>query len=149
MNQDIDWMQQALMLAKKADSLNEVPVGAVLVLNNELIASGFNQPISKQDPTAHAEIIVLRQAAEKVGNYRLLNSTLYVTLEPCMMCVGAVVHARIQRLVFGAYDLKTGAVTSSAKLLDVPFLNHKVQYQGGILAHECGEILSSFFKSRR
>lgn len=149
MRQDSDWMQQALLLAKKAEKVNEVPVGAVLVWNNEFIASGYNQPISKNDPTAHAEIIALRQGAEKIGNYRLLNATLYVTLEPCMMCVGAMVHARIQRLVFGAYDLKTGAVTSVATLLDAPFLNHKVQYQGGVLAQECGEILSNFFKSKR
>ena len=143
------WMQQAIQLAKQAEALNEVPVGAVLTLNNELIASSFNQPIANHDPSAHAELSVLRQAADKIGNYRLLNTTLYVTLEPCMMCVGAMVHARIQRLVFGAFDPKTGVVTSVARLLDEPYLNHRVQYEGGVLATECGEILSNFFRARR
>lgn len=143
------WMTQAIQLAKKAEQLGEVPVGAVLILNDELISEGFNQPISTHDPSAHAEMIALRKAASKIGNYRLLGSTLYVTLEPCMMCTGAMVHARISRLVFGAADPKTGVIASVANYLDSSFLNHRVQYQGGLCAKECGEILSNFFKSRR
>ena len=120
-----------------------------MVLNNEIIGEGFNCPIKNCDPTAHAEIIALRQASQKLNNYRLPELSLYVTLEPCAMCVGAMLHARIKRLVFGASDPKTGAVISVFKLLDEKKLNHKIQYQGGILAIECGKILSDFFKARR
>ena len=147
--QDYHWMHYAIQLAKKAESLNEVPVGAVLVLENEVIGEGYNQPIFLNDPSAHAEMLALRGAARNLENYRLPNATLYVTLEPCMMCAGAMVHSRIQRLVFGASDPKTGTIMSVANLLDAPFLNHKVQYQGGLCAPECGELLSNFFKSRR
>lgn len=147
--QDLVWMQRALELARLGAAAGEVPVGAVLVLDNEIIAEGFNQPISQHDPSAHAEIQVLRNGANAIGNYRLLNTTLYVTLEPCMMCAGAMVHARIQHLVYAATDVKAGAIASQLQLLDQPFLNHRVQYEGGVLANECSQTLSEFFKSRR
>ncbi|MEI8054654.1 MAG: tRNA adenosine(34) deaminase TadA [bacterium] len=148
-SQDIFFMQHALRMAEKAKSANEVPVGAISVVNNEIIGEGFNCPISTCDPTAHAEIIALRQAAQKLNNYRLPDVTLYVTLEPCAMCVGAMLHSRIKRLVFGALDPKTGAVVSVFKLLDEKNSNHKIEYQGYILAIECSKILSDFFKARR
>ncbi len=143
------WMQHALTLAHRAKEIGEVPVGAVLVLNDEIIAEGFNCPISTNDPSAHAEVVVMRAAAEKIKNYRLKNTTLYVTLEPCMMCAGAMVHARIEKLVYGASDPKAGAVTSQSRVLDHSFLNHRVQYMGDILSSSCGAILSEFFKERR
>lgn len=143
------WMNYALDLAKQAQACNEVPVGAVLVKNNEIIGVGWNQPISANDPTAHAELIALRQGAMHLNNYRLVNTTLYVTLEPCCMCVGALVHARIQRLVFGAFDAKTGAVGSLFNLLEDERLNHRVVWQGGIAAEKSVELLRNFFKSRR
>lgn len=142
-------MRRALQLAKQAEALNEVPVGAVVVMDNEIIGEGFNRPIMNNDPTAHAEIIALRQAAKKLDNYRLPEVTLYVTLEPCMMCVGAMLHARIKNLVFGAFDPKTGAVASAFKILDEKNLNHKIEFSSGILADECGKILSDFFSKRR
>jgi tRNA(adenine34) deaminase len=143
------WMQRALSLAKIAAEANEVPVGAVLVLEEDHIAEGFNCPISTHDPSAHAEMVALRKGAEKMGNYRLVNTTLYVTLEPCMMCAGAMVHARIKRLIYGAADPKTGAIQSKAHLLDQPFLNHRIAYAGGLLAEECGQLLSQFFQAKR
>jgi tRNA(adenine34) deaminase len=143
------WLQKALELARQAEACAEVPIGAVLVLNDELLAEGYNQPIASCDPSAHAEIISLRRGAEKLSNYRLLNTTLYVTLEPCAMCVGAMLQARIKRLVFGAYDAKAGAVTSVFQLLDTQSLNHSIEYQGGVLADECSEILRKFFQKRR
>ena len=146
---DTFFMRQALNLAKKAASLNEVPVGAVTVVNNEIVGEGYNCPIATCDATAHAEIVALRAAAQKLNNYRLPNITLYVTLEPCVMCVGAMLHARIKRLVFGASDPKAGAITSVFKILDEKRLNHKIEFKGGILALECGDILSNFFRSRR
>jgi tRNA(adenine34) deaminase len=148
-SQDIFFMQRAIELAHEGAKANEVPVGAVAVLNNEIIGEGFNCPIKSSDPTAHAEIIALKQAAQKLNNYRLIDVTLYVTLEPCVMCVGAMLHARIKRLVFGATDQKTGAVMSVFKILDEKNLNHRIQYQSGVLATECGKILSDFFKARR
>ena len=147
--QDTHWMQEALKLAQHAESQHEVPVGAILVLDNEIIGTGWNQPIASIDPTAHAEIIALRNAAHKLDNYRLLNTTLYVTLEPCIMCLGAMLHARITRLVFGAYDPKAGAVQSVFNILDNHKLNHRISYQGGILGTECGVLLSTFFKDKR
>lgn len=149
MMDNIFWMQKALALAKHAESQQEVPVGAVLVLDNEIIGEGWNQPITNSDPTAHAEIIALREGAKRLGNYRLLNSAMYVTLEPCAMCVGAMLHARIKRLIFGAYDPKTGTVESISKLLSVSELNHSIEYKGGVLAKECGELLTDFFQARR
>ena len=147
--QDIFFMQHALELAKKAGLLDEVPIGAVAVLNNEIIGEGFNCPIRTNDPTAHAEIIALRQAAQKLNNYRLPGAALYVTLEPCVMCIGAMLHARIKRLVFGASDPKTGAVISVFKILDERKLNHRIEFQSDVLADECGKILSDFFRGKR
>lgn len=146
---DHQFMRRAIALAQKAEEQNEVPVGAVLVLDDAIIGEGWNCPIGGQDPTNHAEMMALRHAAKNRGNYRLPNTVLYVTLEPCLMCVGAIVHARVERLVFGAYDLKAGAVESQSCMLDVPFLNHAVQYQGGLLAEACGQLLGYFFKKRR
>lgn len=149
MPNDIDWMQYALKLAERAQQEGEVPVGAVLVLNDEIIGEGWNRPIAAHDPTAHAEIMALRTGAAKLGNYRLNDTTLYVTLEPCVMCAGAMVHARIKRLVFGASDPKAGAIVSAFNILDSGRLNHRVEYVGGILPDECGGMLSRFFEARR
>jgi len=146
---DQKWMTRALELAKKAESEGEVPVGAVLVFQDEIIGEGWNQPIRASDPTAHAEIEALRQGAVHLKNYRLLNTTLYVTLEPCVMCAGAMVHARIQRLVFGAFDPKTGAAGSVLNVLQDERLNHRVTFEGGVLAEPASELLRSFFKGRR
>lgn len=146
---DIFWMQQALMLAKQAALEGEVPVGAIVVFENEILGQAYNQPIAHSDPTAHAEIIALRQAAEKIGNYRLLNTSLYVTLEPCLMCAGAIVHARVKHLIYGADDKKAGAIVSKAQVFEQTFLNHKVQYKGGVLKEECSHVLSQFFAERR
>lgn len=143
------WMEKALTLARKAASNEEVPVGAVLVTNNEIIGEGWNQPISANDPTAHAEIVAMREASRKLKNYRLTGVTLYVTLEPCTMCVGAMIHARIERLVFGAYEPKTGAVTSVFNIIQSPEYNHRVEFQGGVLENECASLLKDFFQSRR
>lgn len=148
-SQDELWMRQTLQLAQHAELAGEVPIGAIAVLNNEVIGKGWNCPIANSDPTAHAEIIALRAAAQTLQNYRLVDVVLYVTLEPCAMCVGAMLQARIKRLVFGANDSKAGAVVSVFQLLDSNQLNHRVSYQGGILASECGSILSRFFQKRR
>jgi tRNA(adenine34) deaminase len=148
-NNDLIWMQRALELARLGAAAGEVPVGAVLVLNNEVIGEAYNSPIADHDPSAHAEMLALRAGAKKIQNYRLINTCLYVTLEPCIMCVGAMVHARIQRLVYAANDPKTGAIQSQIRLLDEPFLNHCVQHDGGVLGHECGQLLSDFFRERR
>jgi len=149
MPNDIDWMRHALKLAERAQQEGEVPVGAVLVLNGEIIGAGWNRPIAAHDPTAHAEIMALRAGAEKTGNYRLNDTTLYVTLEPCVMCAGAMVHARIERLVFGASDPKAGAIVSIFTILDSGALNHCVRHTGGVLSDECGAMLSRFFEARR
>jgi len=146
---DQHWMQQALLLAGKAADTGEVPVGAVLVSDERCIAEGWNQPIGRHDPTAHAEVVVLRAAGVALANYRFTGTTLYVTLEPCMMCVGAIVHARVQRLVFGACDPKSGAVTRCLSGFDAAGLNHRVEWSGGVLAEECGDILKDFFRRRR
>jgi tRNA(adenine34) deaminase len=143
------FMQRALELAKTAEKNNEVPVGAVLVHENKIIAEGWNQPITSCDPTAHAEIVAVREGAKKLNNYRLNQTTLFVTLEPCAMCVGALVHARVQRVVFGAFDPKAGAVQSVFPLGTANQFNHKVIFEGGILEKECGEVLSRFFKKKR
>lgn len=143
------FMQQALSLATLAEKAGEVPVGAVVVHNDEIIAKGWNQPIELHDPSAHAEIIAMRNAAKKLGNYRLNQCTLYVTLEPCSMCVGAMIHARIGRLVFGALDAKAGAVKSVFRLIDDPRHNHAIIWEGGVLANECSSILKAFFQARR
>lgn len=143
------WMQMALELAHQAQAKKEVPVGALLVRNNECIGRGWNQPIGNSDPTAHAEIMALRDAASTLHNYRLVDTTLYVTLEPCAMCTGALVHARVDRLVFGALDPKSGAVKSVFNLLDESRLNHKVSYESGVLSEACGCLLKNFFKNKR
>ncbi|MGB6977105.1 MAG: tRNA adenosine(34) deaminase TadA [Gammaproteobacteria bacterium] len=143
------WLKQAIALARRAETLDEVPVGAVVVLDNKIIGEGWNQPISACDPTAHAEIIALRQAAKTVGNYRLINAILYVTLEPCVMCLGAIIHARIQRLVYGADDPKAGAIKSAFELLAANRFNHHLEWQNGICAAECGALLKNFFEIRR
>lgn len=143
------WMKQALSLAIMAEEGGEVPVGAVLVLSGKIIGQGWNQPILSHDPSAHAEIIALRQGGGKVGNYRLLHSTLYVTLEPCSMCAGAALYARIDRLVYGAPDPKTGAVDSVHQLLSHPSANHRVAVSRGVLQNECAAILTNFFRRRR
>ena len=143
-------MGEALQLARQAAGKDEVPVGAVLINeNNELIASGHNQPISSCDPTAHAEIMVLREAATKLNNYRLPNTTLYVTLEPCTMCVGALVLARVKRIVYGAVEPKTGAIESAHQLFAQEKFNHLPQIVGGVMADECAELLSNFFRQKR
>lgn len=143
-------MRHALSLADRAESLGEIPVGAVLVdSEGNILGEGWNLSITENDPTAHAEIVALRNAAKKVQNYRLLNTTLYVTLEPCTMCAGAILHSRIQRLVFGALDYKTGAVGSRFHFFDDYQMNHTVEITGGVLAQECGEKLSAFFRKRR
>ncbi|MGR8929106.1 MAG: tRNA adenosine(34) deaminase TadA [Gammaproteobacteria bacterium] len=146
---DEEWMRYALRLAQRAEQQGEVPVGAVLVLNDSCIAEGWNQPIQNNDPTAHAEIVAIRKAGQAVNNYRLIDTTLYITLEPCVMCMGAIAHARIKRLVFGASDPKRGAVCHALQLSDVPFLNHKVEWTGGILEQCCSDLLTDFFKARR
>lgn len=146
---DEDWMRYALELAKRADDEGEIPVGAVLVLDNQVIGEGWNRPIGRHDPTAHAEIMALQQGGLVLQNYRLLNTTLYVTLEPCVMCAGAMVHSRIQRLVYGAKDLKTGAAGSLLNVLGHPGMNHQVEVVADVLAETCSSYLSDFFKRRR
>lgn len=147
--QDEFWMRRAIELATQAEALGEVPVGAVIVVNDEIIGEGFNQPITANDPTAHAEIVALRDAAKKINNYRLVGSSLYVTLEPCTMCVGALIHARIQRLVFATAEPKSGAVVSRSQLLSADYFNHKIDVASGVLAQECQHQLSVFFQRRR
>lgn len=142
-------MRQALELAQRAAEIGEVPVGAVLVQGGELISTGWNQPISLCDPTAHAEIVTLRAAAARIGNYRLVDSTLYVTLEPCSMCAGAMVHARVARVVYGAADPRAGAAGTVFDLLRSTVLNHRAEVTSGILAEECGLLLREFFRARR
>jgi tRNA(adenine34) deaminase len=147
---DLVWMRHALNLAATAARQQEVPVGAVLVAeDNSILAESANCPIGACDPTAHAEIVALRQGARLSNNYRLINSTLYVTLEPCLMCVGAIVHARVKRVIFGAFDPKAGAVTSVFQLGLCNSLNHKVIYEGGLLAEQSGQLLTGFFRARR
>jgi tRNA(adenine34) deaminase len=146
---DIEFMQQALALASSAANNGEVPVGAIVVKDGQVIGRGGNAPIGLHDPTAHAEIQALRQAATHLGNYRLVDCTLYVTLEPCAMCAGAIQHARIAKLVYGASDQKTGAGGSVINLMAEPKLNHHCEVVSGVMAVECGTILSAFFKQRR
>ncbi|TYC62789.1 tRNA adenosine(34) deaminase TadA [Marinobacter sp. BW6] len=143
------WMNRALQLAGEAAEKGEVPVGAVVVLDGKEIGAGFNAPISGCDPTAHAEIRALRDAAARVGNYRLPDATLYVTLEPCTMCVGAIVHGRISRLVYGAREPKAGAIESARRTLEEPHLNWDVTAVGGVLSDQCSQVISEFFSRRR
>ena len=149
MTTDLIFMQTALDLAVIAAANNEVPVGAVIVKNNEIIGRGANSPIGSQDPTAHAEIVAMREAAAFLGNYRLVDCILYVTLEPCAMCSGAMQHARIAKLVYGASDPKTGACGSVIDLMNETKLNHHTQVVGNVMAHECGAVLTKFFQQRR
>ncbi len=146
---DITHMRQALALAQRAEAAGEVPVGALVVLDNAVIGEGWNCPISTNDPTAHAEIVALRAAALHVGNYRLTGASLYVTLEPCPMCAGAMVQARVARVVYGAADPIAGAAGSVFNILSAPSLNHRAQLQGGVLQEECTHMLKAFFRARR
>ena len=146
---DEAWMRHAIRLAQRAEQLGEVPVGAVVVKDDRCIAEGWNASIATHDPTAHAEITALRKAGLMLENYRLCDATLYVTLEPCVMCMGAISHARIKRLVFGAFDPKRGAVCNALSLTDASFLNHRVSWDGGILETQCAELLKDFFRARR
>ncbi len=146
---DSDFLRHALTLAQRAAEGGEVPVGAVLVRDGGIIAEGWNHPITAHDPTAHAEIVALRNGAALLNNYRLLDTTLYVTLEPCIMCAGAIIHARVKRLVYGAADPKTGAAGSVFDVFSSGKVNHKVTVEGGVLADECGVLLAEFFQARR
>jgi tRNA(adenine34) deaminase len=146
---DSEFMHRALGLAAQAEARGEVPVGALIVKDERVIGEGFNQPISLKDPTAHAEILALRAAAARLGDYRLGGTTLYVTLEPCPMCAAALVHARVARLVFGAWDPRQGAAGSAFNLVTARAMNHQVDCFGGVLAEECGVLLKRFFESRR
>ena len=149
MQDDEHWMGLALEEAARAARAGEVPIGAAVVLDGRLLASGHNAPIARHDPTAHAEIVALREAARGAGNYRLPGATLYATIEPCVMCCGAAVHARIARLVYGADDAKAGAVRSIHRLLDDARLNHRIEVIAGVRAAECGARLSEFFRAKR
>lgn len=146
---DEQWMRYAIRLAQLAESQGEVPVGAVLVKEGRCLAESWNAPIQNHDPTAHAEIIAIRQAGLVERNYRLIDSTLYVTLEPCVMCMGAISHARIKRLIFGAFDPKRGAVCNALNLSNANFLNHKIDWQGGLFEKTCADLLKDFFRSKR
>jgi tRNA(adenine34) deaminase len=146
---DERWMRHALKLAHRAKELGEVPVGAVIVKGDEVVAEGWNQPIASHDPSAHAEMVAIREAAAALKNYRLGGLTLYVTLEPCVMCAGAIIHGRLARLVFGAPDLRAGAVQSLYDVISHPRLNHRLEWTGGVLSEECGVLLQEFFRARR
>ena len=149
MTDDAKWMQRAFELAQKAKEQDEVPVGAVIVYENKIIGEGYNQPISSNDPTAHAEIVALRQAGQTLNNYRLPDATMYVTLEPCAMCAGAIVHARLAKLIYAADDPKTGACGSVFNLLQTNELNHKVEIEKGLMEEESRTMLQDFFKAKR
>ncbi len=149
MSRDEEWMRRALDLALRAEAEGEVPVGALVVRDDQVLGEGWNQPVALRDPTAHAEVLAMRNAAQKVGDYRLAGTTLYVTLEPCPMCAAAIAHARIARLVFGAWDPRQGAAGSAFNLVAAPALNHQVDCFGGVLSDECGAQLKRFFAVRR
>ena len=149
MTTDIKWMQRAFELAEKAEAQDEVPVGAVIVYQDKIIGEGWNQPISSDDPTAHAEIMALRDAGGKIGNYRLPNATIYVTLEPCTMCAGAIIHARLSKLVYAVDDPKAGACGSVFNLLQTDKLNHKVEIEKGVMEDDCRCLIQNFFKKKR
>jgi len=142
-------MKEALVQAKKALKKGEVPIGAVVVLGDEIIGKGHNQPITKKDPTAHAEIIALKEASNRLDNYRLNEAIIYTTLEPCLMCAGALVHARIKKIIFAAQDTKSGVVVNNGGLIQSEFLNHKVSFEGGILEKEASKLLINFFLEKR
>ena len=144
-----EYMLAALDQARLALAAGEVPIGAVLVIDDAIVARAFNQPIGAIDPTAHAEVLVLREAARAIGNYRLIDATVYVTVEPCLMCVGALVHARVREVVYGALEPKTGALESTVRGLDVPGLNHRFSVVGGVLGDECRDVIQQFFRAKR
>ncbi len=146
---DASYIRQAMLLAEKAQAIGEVPVGAIVVVDSLIIGQGYNQSITTHDPSAHAEMIALKEAAKNLQNYRLVDATLYVTLEPCPMCAGLLVHGRVKRIVFGAYDQKTGATGTVMNLVQHESLNHKIEVTGGCLQHECSAQISDFFKHRR
>ncbi len=146
---DEHWMKEALKEAQKAEAIQEVPVGAVIVKNNQIIARGFNQVILQNDPTAHAEVVALRKAAEALGNYRLVDSEMYITLEPCMMCLGAMVHARVKKVHFATKEPKAGVICSHLHLDKAPFLNHQIEVESGVLEAEAAALLKQFFYQRR
>lgn len=146
---DLFWMQRAIELAREAESRGEVPIGAVIIKDDQIIGEGFNSPISANDPSAHAEIQAIRAAAKKIGNYRLLDTSLYVTVEPCVMCAGAIVHARVNEVVFGASEPRTGAAGSVFNVLQSGEHNHRVEVRRGILQKECAGLLKNFFQQRR
>lgn len=148
-SQDIYFMQEALQEAQKAANCGEVPVGAIIVYNGQIIGRGFNQPISTNDPSAHAEVNAIRQAADTLQNYRLTNTTLYVTLEPCSMCSGLLIHSRIERLVYGATEPRAGVAISQEQFFNKPFLNHNITVEGGVLAEASSQLLKVFFKNKR
>tara|TARA_Y100001936_G_C15968333_1_gene609626 strand:+ start:197 stop:649 length:453 start_codon:yes stop_codon:yes gene_type:complete len=149
MNKELYFMERALAQAQKAYEEDEVPVGAVLIIDNEIVAEGHNQPINTNDPTSHAEINVIREATKELNNYRLENSSIYVTLEPCLMCCGAMIHARIENLIFSTTDPKSGAVVSNSRALDFNFTNHKIKYSQGLLSEESSKLLKQFFANKR
>ena len=149
MKSDEEWMQYALQLAKKSEERDEVPVGAIVIYKNEIVGEGWNHPISSNNPTAHAEIMALKDAGAKTGNYRLLDSTMYVTLEPCVMCAGAMVHARIAKLVYAVDDQKTGACGSVFNIVQTEELNHNIEIKKGVLEKECQTLIQDFFKEKR
>lgn len=146
---DEGYMRAALELARVAESREEVPVGAVVVVDDAIVGEGYNQPIASCDPTAHAEIVAIRDAARRIGNYRLTGATLYVTIEPCQMCVGAMVHARVARLVYGTREPKAGAIESAMRAHEHPALNHRIDAVGGVLEEECRGVMQRFFEGRR
>ena len=146
---DLHWMRHAIELARQGQESGEVPVGAVIVKDDQIVGEGWNQPIGQHDPSAHAEMVALRQAGKTLNNYRLLATTLYVTLEPCVMCAGAIIHARVGRVVYGANDPKAGAAGSVVDIFANPRINHHVTVEGGLLATECGDLLTQFFKAKR
>lgn len=146
---DESWMRHAIRLAQRAEEQGEVPVGAVLVKNERIVAEGWNAPIQEHDPTAHAEIAAIRRAGTQLENYRLMDTTLYVTLEPCVMCMGAISYARVKRIVFGAYDQKRGAICNALNLTNASFLNHKIDWTGGVLEEACSDLLINFFRRKR
>ena len=146
---DSTFMARALELAREAERAGEVPVGAVIVKEGTIVGEGWNRPISTSDPTAHAEIVAMRAAAQKLDTYRLLDTTLYVTLEPCPMCAGAMVHARVKRLVYAATDPRAGAAGTIFNIVQHPSLNHRVEYEAGLMGEECGAMLRAFFQGRR
>ena len=146
---DSDFMTRALELAQQAADRGEVPVGAVVVENGEIVGEGYNRPITSYDPTAHAEIVAMRDAAKNLSNYRLTGCDLYVTIEPCTMCVGAMVHARVRKVIFGALEPRAGALASQLRLMEYDHFNHSIVWEGGVLAGQCGKMLSDFFRRKR